>query len=141
MRARTTGTRASVASLVVALTAIGIGACGDEEEPPTAETHLSIASSDSPGTVTLDATEGQETTVSSPVEGDVDVVVEEVDGDEIEFSTSERMAPEGETGGINLMDPQTRFTVTKGEPTTFSTPTTDGGTTWTVTLENGPTPS
>lgn len=143
MRTRTTGTRAAATALAIALVASGIAACGSEGEPAATEAHLEITSSDSSDVVTVDAAEGAEATLESTYAGDgtVDVEVETVDGEEVGFRTSERMAPEGETGGINLNDLETRFTATKGDEVTFSTPTMDGGTTWTATVEDGPAPS
>ena len=142
MRTRTTGLRASATTLAIAVIASGVAACGGEPESP-AESHLSITASDSSEVVTLDASEGAEATLESPYadDGSVDIEIESVDGEEVELGTSQELAPEGKTGGINLTDLQSRFTATKGEDVTFSTPTMDAGTTWTVTVEDGPAPS
>lgn len=143
MRTRTTGARVGATAFAMALAASGITACGSTEAPAAPQAHLEITSSDSSKVVTVDATEGAEATLKSPYadDGAVDIEVESVDVDEVELGTSEDMAPEGDAGGINLNDLQSRFTATKGEDVTFSTPTMDAGTTWTVTVEDGPAPS
>lgn len=124
--------------IAVALAGCGSGTGAGGED---ATMHLEITASDSPDVVRIDATEGASATIANSLVGDFDVEVRSVDGDDVEFSTGEDMAPEGETGGINLTDTRSDFTATKGEDVKFSTPTTDAGTTWTVTLEDGPTPS
>ncbi len=142
MRTRTSGVRATATALAVAVVASGVAACGTEE-PAAPKAHLEITSSSSPDVVTVDATEGAEVTLESSYlsDGSMDVEVESVDGDEVEISTGERLAPEGDTGGINLNDLQSRFTATKGGELQIATPTMDGGSQWTITVEPGPAPS
>ena len=128
--------------LLLPTLALALSGCGgDPGAGEDATMHLVITASDSPDVVRVDATEGTSTTIANSLVGDFDVEVESVDGDAVEFSTSEDMAPEGKTGGINLNDTRRDFAVAKGDEVKFSTPTTDGGTTWTATLEEGPAPS
>ena len=142
MRTRTSGVRATATALAIAVVASGVAACAGEE-PAAPEAHLEITTSNSSDVVTVDAAEGAGTTLESPYLGDgsMEVEVESVDGDEVEISTSEQLSPEGETGGINLIDLQSDFTVTKGDELRIATPTMDGGERWTITVEAGPTPS
>lgn len=142
MRTRTSGVRATATALAIAVVASGVAACAGEE-PAAPEAHLEITTSRSSDVVTVNATEGSETTLSSPYLGDdgVDLEVESVDGDEIEIGTSESLSPVNEGGGINLNDLQSEFTATKGEELQIATPTTDGGERWTITVEPGPAPS
>ena len=130
------------ALLLAPLAAVALGACGTGTgEGEDATMHLEITASDSPDVVRIDAAEGASATIANDLVGDFDVEVRSVDGEDVEFSTGEDMAPEGETGGINLRDTRSEFTVTKGGDVKFSTPTMDAGTTWTATLEDGAAPS
>lgn len=143
MRTRTMGVRAAATALAVTVVAGGVAACGSEDEPAAPEAHLQIIASDSSEVVTVDATEGSEATLDTPYadDGGVDIEVGAVDGDEVELTTGEDMTPVGENGGINLRDLASRFTVTKGDELEMSTPTMDGSTRFTVTVEDGPAPS
>ncbi|WP_435201142.1 hypothetical protein [Janibacter sp. GS2] len=125
---------AAIAATLTACSA-GPGAEGD------ATMHLRITASDSEDAVRINATEGATATIPSSAVGDVDVEVQSIDGSTVVFATGEAMAPEGKTGGINLNDTRSDFSVTKGTSVQFSTPTTDASTTWTATLEDGPAPS
>lgn len=129
-------------ALLAPLLAVTLTACGgDQSTGEDATMHLEITASDSQDVVRIDATEGASATIANRLVGDFDVEVESVEGDSVEFSTSEDMAPEGKTGGINLNDTRSDFTVERGADVKFSTPTMDAGTTWTATVEDGPAPS
>lgn len=134
----TTNRIPTAATTLALLLSAGVTGCSSSEDPPTA--HLAIVSSDSPDTVTIDATEGATETLQGAMDITVEVEVVSVEDDEVELSTSESLAPAGETGGMNLNELRSEFTATAGEELQFSTPTTDGGTTWTTTLEEGPAP-
>lgn len=128
-------------ALLTPVLAMTLTACSGSSPDKDATMHLKITASDSPDVAQVDATEGASTTLANTLIGDVEVEVDSVDGDAIEFTTSEDMAPEGKTGGINLSDTRSDFAVKQGQEVEFSTPTMDAGTTWTATLEDGPAPS
>lgn len=128
------------ALLLGALASLTLAACGNLSGGD-APRHLSIASSDADETVAIDAVSGADATLPNHFGDDIHVEVTSVDSDSVELSTSTDLAPEGETGGINLNDLSSSFTVDAGEELKVSTPTMDAGTTWTLTLEEGPAPS
>lgn len=78
-----------------------------------------------PEVTTVDATQG--TTVPFTGLVDFEMTFTDVDEDSVDLTTSEPMAPRGESGGLNLLDTETEFTVERGETLRFSTPTMDGG--------------
>ena len=89
--------------------------------------------SPSPVTTEVEATEGESITAEGEYD-DVEVTFTSVTEDEVEFDTSEPMAPKGDEGGIDLDDTRTSFTVESGSRLEFSTPSMDSGTTWLVTI-------
>lgn len=118
-------------------TSTACGAGGTEGGGESAKPfHLRIDSASLDEPVKLFAKEGEETTIQDRYVDDLTISVTTVSGESAEITTSQPMAPAGKTGGKNLNDLQTRFTVAKHEPVTFSTPTMDGGTKYTVTYED-----
>ncbi len=71
------------------------------------------------------------------VMGGIDIEVVEVDGDEITIETSEEMAPQGDSGGVNLNELTDTFVVTPGSPAVFATATLDGGYDFEVRVDDG----
>lgn len=118
---------------VVAVSLLG---CAKQDDLEPMHLHFEPNHDVEPATIPADL--GRSSTISDPVVGDFTVTVESVDSESVEFSTSEKMAPPGETDGINLNDLRAEFTVSRTEDAVFSTPTMDAGTTYTVSLVDGP---
>ncbi|WP_068266351.1 hypothetical protein [Janibacter limosus] len=134
---------------LVPLALLTVSACaspsgGSDEEPVTvvlvADSWSDGDSSSDPVTTRVEATKGHTVTAKGQHE-DVDVTFTSVSPQEVTLETSDTMAPEGKTGGINLNDTRTDFTVTAGAPLKFSTPSMDGGTTWVVTIGDAASPT
>lgn len=127
---------ALIPAALAALAVLALGACGGEEEPtgPARSPFvLRIESTSSPDRVKLDGVVGRSATAPG---GDApQVSIEDISGEQVTISTSEEMAPEGDGGGVDLDDLRSTFTVARDQPVRFSTPTTDSGTTYTVTYE------
>lgn len=136
MRTRRTGPRRAAAAIALAPVAALLVGCGGPDGEPM---HVTITSSSS-STFLVDATEGESVVLDDGIGDDVEVTIESVDDDEVELSTSTDLSPVNEGGGISLHpeDLVSDFTVTKGDELRFATPTTDAGTMWTATLEDGP---
>lgn len=140
------GIRRSVAALLVLLTVIGLSGCAraggtavGQQLPMT----LTIVSEDwngwdenhqsTPITKTLRV--APDASLDLEYLGDsMTLTVSRVSGTSVEFRTSEQMAPAGDSGGINLNDLQSSFTVRTETPVEFSTASLDGGISYTVTL-------
>lgn len=133
---------------LVPLALLTVSACASSSEgsdgPVTvvlvADSWSDGGSSSDPITTRVEATQG-DTVTAKGQHADVDVTFTSVSPDEVTLETSDKMAPEGATGGINLNDTRTDFTVTADAPLTFSTPSMDGGTTWVVTIGDAASPT
>lgn len=131
--------RRTLAAITVLGATTALSGCGSEEpsEPGTSSATafvLRITNTTDDETVKVDGVVGTsvELTASTPA---TTLTIESVDGETVEISTDPAMAPPGETGGINLNDPTTDFSLRRNEPAIFSTPTTGETTTFTVAWE------
>lgn len=111
-----------------------VTACDSESTAPD-PFYVRIESGAATEPVKLIGQEGESITITDKYIDELTITVVKIDGDQVTISTSAPMAPEGASGGINLNDPRAKFTLAKGEPVRFSTPTMDGGTTYTATYE------
>lgn len=140
------GVRRCIATLLVLLTAIGLTGCAraagtavGQQLPMT----LTIVSEDwngwdenhegTPVTQTLRVAPEASVELQYLLDP-MTLTVTEVSGTAVEFRTSEQMAPAGDSGGVNLNDLQSSFTVSTEKPVEFSTASMDGGISYTVTL-------
>lgn len=118
---------------LIPVASLGLFGCMSEDEPDPMQVH--IDSSRESDLLILEATEGNSLRVSDPNVGNLEVTIEAVDEDSVEFSTSQLMSPEGDEGGINLSDPRYDFTVTLEDDVKFFAPVMDEGTSYTASLE------
>ncbi len=133
--------------LAAALVATGCAATDGAPRPSgwlVPEQTLTIVSEDwngwdpdhrpTPETTTLAVDVGARATVDGLGEQVTFEVVSVSDG-EVEVTSDRELAPKNETGGIGLRDLVDEFDVVTGEDTMLASPTMDGGSFYTLTLE------
>lgn len=127
-----------LASLVVALTACGVGPSPTPPGRTLTIVHTLWNGWDQnytpkPKTTTMPATVGAETTIEDGFDV-VTIRVAKADATSVTVTLSEGMAARSAGGGIALGDIRTEYTVTAGQITSFATPTLDQGVTFDLTL-------
>lgn len=130
------------AALAALALTLPLAACNDDTSAASDPVTIDIEEQDwtdwtsqkmEPNTHTVEVGEGDTFEVTAL--GDpVTIEVVEIGEDQIEIETSAQLAPEGETGGVNMNEADDDFTLERGESTRLSTPSEDGGTHITFTV-------
>ena len=128
---------------IVALVAMAMTAACGSDATSAGSVSIKVVSADwsgwteeqpEPETSTVTASPGSTFEVTTAV-GTVEFSVVEVDGDHIELETDSALVPLNPGGGMDFDAATERFTLISEEPLQLGTPTTDAGTTVTLTVK------